>query len=91
MNKKVKRGADVVGIFVNEGAIIWLIGAVLMEVNDEWQTQNRYMQTEAMAELATPLIDAAPTQIRPQPHDPQPPQIDFNVHHVDGRDQVESS
>jgi transposase-like protein len=63
LNKEVKRRADVVGIFPNEGAIIRLIGAVLMEANDEWQTQNRYMQTEAMAELATPLIDAVPTQI----------------------------
>ena len=47
----MKRRADVVGIFPNEGSIIRLIGAVLLEANDEWQTQNRYMQTEPMAEL----------------------------------------
>ncbi len=64
LNKKVKRRADVVGIFPNEGSIIRLIGAVLLEANDEWQTQHRYMmQTEAMAELMLPLIDAVPTQI----------------------------
>jgi hypothetical protein len=40
-----------------------LIGAVLLEANDEWQLQHRYMQTEAMAELTPPLIDAMPTQI----------------------------
>ena len=51
LNKEVKRRADVVGIFANEGSIIRLIGAVLLEANDEWQTQNRYMQTEPMAEL----------------------------------------
>lgn len=51
LNKEVKRRADVVGIFPNEASIIRLIGAVLLEQNDEWQTQNRYMQVEAMAEF----------------------------------------
>jgi hypothetical protein len=36
---------------------------VLLEVNDEWQLQHRYMQTEAMAELTPPLLDAVPAQI----------------------------
>ena len=45
------------------GAIIRLIGAVLLEANDEWQLQHRYMQTDAMAELTPPTIDAVPTQI----------------------------
>jgi putative transposase len=63
LNKEVKRRADVVGIFPNEGAIIRLIGAVLLEANDEWQLQHRYMQTEAMAELMPPLLDVVPTQI----------------------------
>ena len=47
----MKRRADVVGIFPNEASIIRLIGAVLLEQNDEWQLQHRYMQVEAMAEL----------------------------------------
>ena len=63
LNKEVKRRADVVGIFPNEGAIVRLIGAVLLEANDEWQLQHRYMQTEAMAELMPPTIDAVPTEI----------------------------
>ena len=63
LNKEVKRRSDVVGIFPNEGSIIRLIGAVLLEANDEWQLQHRYMQTEAMAELTPPLIDAVPAQI----------------------------
>ena len=61
LNKEVKRRADVVGIFPNEGTIIRLIGAVLLEANGEGQPQHRYMQTEAMAELTPPLLDAAPT------------------------------
>ena len=63
LNKEVKRRADVVGIFPNEGAIIRLIGAVLLEANDEWQLQHRYMQTEAMAELTPPWMEAIDTQI----------------------------
>jgi len=63
LNKEVKRRADVVGIFPNEAAIIRLIGAVLLEQNDEWQLQHRYMQVEAMAELATPPADTEPRQI----------------------------
>jgi len=63
LNKEVKRRADVVGVFPNEGSVTRLIGAVLLEANDEWQTQHRYMQTEAMAELMAPLIDATPDQI----------------------------
>ena len=69
LNKEVKRRADVVGIFPNAWAakqpkaIIRLIGAVLLEANDEWQLQHRYMQTEPMAEFTPPMIDAVPTQI----------------------------
>ena len=63
LNKEVKRRADVVGIFPNEASIIRLIGAVLLEANDEWQTQHRYMQTEPMAELMTPIINVEPAQI----------------------------
>jgi transposase-like protein len=58
LNKEVKRRADVVGIFPGEASIVRLIGAVLLEANDEWQLQHRYMQVEAMAELLPPLIEA---------------------------------
>jgi putative transposase len=54
LNKEVKRRADVVGIFPGEPSITRLIGAVLLEANDEWQLQHRYMQVEAMAELLAP-------------------------------------
>ncbi|MBB3979520.1 transposase-like protein [Rhizobium azooxidifex] len=67
LNKEVKRRADVVGIFPNEDSIVRLIGAVLLEANDEWQLQHRYMQVEAMAELNTPTIEEEiPLQITPR-------------------------
>jgi putative transposase len=66
VNKEVKRRADVVGIFPNEASITRLIGAVLLEANDEWQLRQRYMQLEPMAELLTPAADVEPAQIPPQ-------------------------
>ena len=66
LNKEVKRRADVVGIFPSEASILRLIGAVLLEANDEWQLQRRYMQVEAMTELTSPAADSEPAQIPPQ-------------------------
>ena len=51
LNKEGKRRADVVGIFPNEASIMRLIGAVLFEANDEWQTSSRYMMVEAFAQM----------------------------------------
>ena len=67
LNKEVKRRADVVGIFPNEDSIVRLIGAVLLEANDEWQLQHRYMQVEAMADLSLSASEEEkPLQITPR-------------------------
>jgi putative transposase len=66
LNKEVKRRADVVGIFPDERSIVRLIGAVLLEQNDEWQLQHRYMQVEAMAELLQPGSEADPLRLPPK-------------------------
>ena len=63
LNKEVKRRANVVGIFPNETSITRLIGAVLLEQNDEWLLQCRYMQVEGMAELTPPMIDTDPAKL----------------------------
>jgi len=65
LNKEVKRRADVVGIFPNEASITRLIGAVLLEQNDEWLLQCRYMQIEGMAELIPRPIDPDPAKLPP--------------------------
>jgi len=56
-----RRFGNIVG-----GAIMRLIVAVLMEQNDEWQTQNRTMQIEGMAEMTVSLVESPTLQITPK-------------------------
>lgn len=65
LNREVKRRADVVGIFPNEGSIIRLIGAVLMEQNDEWSLQHRYLSLEPLAGLHPPVDDEPSLLVTP--------------------------
>lgn len=52
LNAEIKRRTDVVGIFPNDAAITRLVGALLLEQNDEWQLQRRYLPLEGLQSLA---------------------------------------
>jgi putative transposase len=52
LSGEIKRPNEVVGIFPKEDAIIRLVGAILLEQNDEWAVQRaRYMTLETIAPM----------------------------------------
>lgn len=61
LNGEIKRRSDVVGTFPNKAAVTRLIGALLLEQNDEWAVQRaHYMTLEAIAPMGDDLTVSLP-------------------------------
>jgi len=61
LNGEIKRRTEVVGIFPNEAAITRLVGAILLEQNDEWAVQRaRYITLESIAPVGNDPIVGLP-------------------------------
>lgn len=69
LNKEVKRRTNVVGVFPDGGSVMRLVGAVLLEIADEWQVGRRYFSLETMARLIEPqpLMVAEPVSFHLAP------------------------
>ena len=64
LNKEIKRRSNVIGIFPNVRATIRLVGAILLEQDDEWAVaERRYFSAESMKRLLTPLAGASEQEL----------------------------
>ena len=64
LNKEIKRRSNVVGIFPTPKSVLRLVGAILMEQDDEWTVaERRYFSAESMKQLSSPELPATAQEI----------------------------
>lgn len=57
MNKEIKRRTDVIGIFLNDAAVVRFVGALMLERNGEWAVSRRYMTLETLGSVShNPIV-----------------------------------
>lgn len=63
VNKEIARRSDVVGIFPNDRSVIRLVGALLIEQNDEWLLTRGYLSQESIGLVLEDQADASGSEV----------------------------
>ena len=64
LNKEIKRRSNVVGIFPSPKSTLRLVGALLLEQDEEWSiAERRYFSVESMKQLAAPGLPPTAQEI----------------------------
>jgi putative transposase len=63
VNKEIARRSDVVGIFPKDGSVIRLVGALLIEQNDEWLLTRGYLSKESIGLVLEDQADASGSEV----------------------------